>query len=242
LFDRHALKELLASRELSNKDKVLMCLAVEPLGSKKVAEIRDIAIHAGLRAIAKWNVSDYLSKAKTLAISTPIGWELTSSGRAHIASLAGPLLPSVTGMVVSALRKELSKIQSTDTKNFVLEAVQCLEARLNRAAIVTSWVGAVAVLQDVVVKQHLSAFNTEALRRDSKWRDAKTNDDLSRIKEFDFLQILAAISVIGKNVKDELEGCLKLRNGCGHPNSLIVGEHKASAHIETLIQNVFVKF
>jgi hypothetical protein len=62
------------------------------------------------------------------------------------------------------------------------------------------------------------------------------------MKEYDFLQVLAAISVIGKSVKDELEVCLKLRNGCGHPNSLLVGEHKASAHIETLIQNVFARY
>jgi len=47
---------------------------------------------------------------------------------------------------------------------------------------------------------------------------------------------------MGKNVKTELEGCLKLRNGCGHPNSLVVGENKVSAHIETLMQNVFAKF
>ncbi len=84
--------------------------------------------------------------------------------------------------------------------------------------------------------------NAEAVRRDAKWRSAKVADDLSRMKEFEFLQLLCAISVIGKNVKDELEVCLKLRNGCGHPNSLVVGEHKASAHVETLIQNVFAKF
>ena len=62
------------------------------------------------------------------------------------------------------------------------------------------------------------------------------------MKEHEFLQVLAAISVLGKNVKDELEGCLKLRNGCGHPNTLTVGESKAAAHVETLIQNVFAKF
>lgn len=89
---------------------------------------------------------------------------------------------------------------------------------------------------------HLAAFNAEAVKRDPKWRTAKNADDLARMKEFDFLQILPAIGVLGKNVKDELEVCLKLRNGCGHPNSLVVGEHKASAHVETLIQNVFAKF
>jgi hypothetical protein len=62
------------------------------------------------------------------------------------------------------------------------------------------------------------------------------------MKEFEFLQVLVGISVLGKNVKEELEVCLKLRNGCGHPNSLVVGEHKTSAHLETLIQNVYTCF
>ena len=99
-----------------------------------------------------------------------------------------------------------------------------------------------SVLYDQVVKSHLAAFNAEATKRDVRWKVAKTADDLARMKEHEFLQVLAAISVLGKNVKDELEGCLKLRNGCGHPNTLTVGESKAAAHVETLIQNVFAKF
>lgn len=242
MFDREALKELLARSDISNRDKVLVCLAAEPLGAKKVEGIRSLAVEAGLRAIVKWNVSDYLSKAKTLAIRTHQGWELTGPGKAHISSAVGPLLPSVTVLVVSALRNQLPSILNADAQQFVAEAVRCLEAKLYRAAIVTSWVGAVAVLYDAVVKTHLADFNLEAVKRDPKWRIAKSSDDLSRMKEFDFLQILSAIGVLGKNVKDELEVCLKLRNGCGHPNSLVVGEHKASAHVETLIQNVFAKF
>jgi len=37
------------------------------------------------------------------------------------------------------------------------------------------------------------------------------------MKEYDFLQILEAVSGISKDVKVELEACLKLRNSCGHP-------------------------
>jgi hypothetical protein len=55
---------------------------------------------------------------------------------------------------------------------------------------------------------------------------AQTVDDLALMKEYEFLQILPTISVIGKNVKQELEQCLKLRNACGHPNSLSIGEHR----------------
>jgi hypothetical protein len=63
------------------------------------------------------------------------------------------------------------------------------------------------------------------------------------MKEHDFLDVLNAIGVLGKNVKQELQNnCLQLRNSCGHPNSFKVGEHRVAAHIETLIQNVFSKF
>lgn len=242
MFDKEALKELLARTDLSNRDKVLITLAVEPVVAKTVEEIRHVASDAGLRVIGKWNVSDYLSKSKGLAIRASTGWELTGAGKAHVASTIGPLLPSVSVLIVSALRNQLSSISSADAQSFVGETIRCLEAKLHRAAIVTSWVGAVAMLYDAVIKSHLKDFNTEALKRDAKWREAKSADDLARMKEFDFLQILPAIGVLGKNVKDELEVCLKLRNGCGHPNSLVVGEHKASAHVETLIQNVFAKF
>lgn len=242
MFDQEVIKELLARADLSARDKLLLCLAEEPLAARKASDVRDLAISLGLREAKGWNVSRYLSAAKTLAIRTSAGWELTQPGKSHVASICGPLLPSVTALVVSGLRKQLPVIKSTTTKSFVEEAIKALEAQLFRAAIVLSWVGAVSVLYDHVVACCLSDFNAEAGKRDTKWKSAATADDLSRLREHEFLQVLVAISVVGKNVKDELEVCLKLRNGCGHPNTLIVGEHKASAHIETLIQNVFTKF
>ena len=122
------------------------------------------------------------------------------------------------------------------------ETVRCLENALYRAAIVLSWVGAVSVLQQYVVRTGLPDFNREARRRFKKWKSARTSDDLSRTREADFLLILESMSVVGKSVKQELEGALKLRNGCGHPNSLRVGEAKAAAHVESLILNVYSKF
>jgi hypothetical protein len=75
-----------------------------------------------------------------------------------------------------------------------------------------------------------------------KWREARTADDLGLMKEKDFLDRLAAISMIGKNVKEELQKCLDLRNACGHPNSLKLGPNAVAHHLEILILNVFEKF
>ena len=62
------------------------------------------------------------------------------------------------------------------------------------------------------------------------------------MKESEFLDRLASISVLGKNVKDQLQNCLDLRNAAGHPNSLEFGAPSVMHHIDVLIRNVFKNF
>jgi len=236
-----SLKDLL-SQDVSDRDKVLICLAVEPVGPRKVKEIGGLGLSAGWRAIKKKNVSDLLRKSGGLAVLTPSGWELTSPGSQHVAKLAGPLMNSPVPKVASSLRAHLVRIGDPDTQQFVEEAIICFETRQYRAAVVLSWVGAISVLHHHIVKNHLGSFNGEATRRNLKWKSAKTTDDLGLMNEAEFLDVLQSISVIGKNVKQELKKGLELRNGCGHPNSLQTAEHKASAHIEDLILNVYSVF
>ena len=242
MLDEDTLKDLLARKDLKAKQKLILCLAADPIRPRSVSQLRELAIGLGLREAKNWNLSDYLSKSKPSIVRGKDGWELTETGKKYVTELTGPLLPAVTPLVISSLRNQLPTIVSDSCRLFVEEAIKAFEAKLYRSSIVLSWVGAIAVLYDYVISHSLNAFNIEAFRRDAKWRTATSADDLARMKEYEFLQVLAAISILGKSVKDELEVCLKLRNGCGHPNSLVVGEHKASAHIETLIQNIFSKF
>ena len=97
-------------------------------------------------------------------------------------------------------------------------------------------------MADAFDANKLAEFNAEALRRWPKWNAAKTGDELAVMKEADFLQVLQAISVIGKNVREELEACLRYRNACGHPSSLKIVETRVVAHVETLMANVFESF
>lgn len=231
------LPDLLHSERRATKDRLLLVLAVDIARPKTLQDIRDLAVNAGWRAVRSVDVSKVLGRTKGLAIRTPKGWELTTSGRQYLVPLVQPTSPVL--VISQSLRDHLPSIMSADARAFADEAVKCYEARLYRAAVVLSWVGAVAVLHDHVVKNHLPEFNAEATRRDAKWRAAKDADGVGRMGEHDFLDVLAALSIIGKNVKDELQKALKLRNGCGHPNSLRVSEHQAAAHIELLIDNVF---
>jgi hypothetical protein len=236
------LKDLLSQEDYTRGEKLLLCLAADPVGPKSVSEIKALALEAGLRAVTKWNISALLTAARPLVVRAPAGWELTMAGNAKVASLAGPIAATPAVAIAAGLRHLSAKLANKDVRAFVEEAVSCFEWRQYRAAIVLAWVGAMAVLYDHVVQHELTSFNREALARDASWRAAKTADDLARLKEVEFLLILDRCSIIGKSVRQELEGALRLRNGCGHPNSLKVGEAKAAAHLETLIQNVFARF
>jgi hypothetical protein len=228
-------------RDLTQRDKLLLILATFDAPCS-VQGLRDRAAGAGLKMGSAWNPSSTLSRSKGLAIKLPQGWEISDAGKQHLRNLGVTKLSPAAVQVATDLRSHLLKISNPDTRTFVEEAIKCHEAELYRSAIVMSWLAAVDVLHREVVANHIAAFNAEAKRIEPKWKTATTADDLGRMGEEDFLKRLAGISVLGKNAKEELLKALKLRNGCGHPNSLKVGPNMVASQIETLLLNVFEKF
>ena len=206
------------------------------------AALKERAIEAGFKLAKKWNFTSIFNRSKGLAISVPGGWEITSSGQAHLSNLGVAKISPAAVQVASDLRALLQNISNQEVRNYVEEAIKCYESELYNSAIVMSWLAAIAVLHTYVVKNALAQFNTEAKRINPKWRDATNSDGLGEMKEFEFLDRLVGISVIGKNRKEELQKALKLRNGSGHPNSLVIGPNMVLAHIESLLLNVFNVF
>ncbi|MFG1348801.1 hypothetical protein [Xanthobacter autotrophicus] len=228
-------------RELQVRDKLLLVLATfeQPV---KVVDVRSRAEEAGFRIPKKWNISDVLGRSGGLAIRVPLGWELTDTGKNHLRNLGVTSVSPAAMQVAADLRQHLAKVKNSTTHAFVEEAIKCHEAKLYRAAVVMSWIAAVDVLYRDVVANHLAAFNVEAKNFNAKWKPAVNEDGLARMGEADFLDRLVPIGVIGKNVKEELAKALKLRNGCGHPNSLKIGQNMVASHLEILLLNVFEPF
>jgi hypothetical protein len=241
LLNKDDLKTWLHRKGIGRQDKLLLALATfdEPCG---VRDIMKRCADAGLKVQTTWNPSSLLSRSKGLAIHLPAGWELSDSGKQHLRNLGVSKLSPAAVQVATDLRAYLAKITNDDVRDYVEEAIRCYEGELYKSAIVMSWLAAIAVLHAVVVKKHLVAFNAEMTRIDSKWKAAKNEDDLGKIKESDFLDRLAGISMIGKNPKETLKKVLDLRNACGHPTSLKVSTNTAAAHIEVLLLNVFNVF
>ena len=210
----------LLHEDYSRYQKILIILAVSVDNPKRVAQIKRLGSEAGLKEIHKWQPGSVLHSYKNKGLAVPIkeGWKLTDRGKRYLTEeLNLKIKPERVTSVSASLRKLLEDIDG-DTEDFLKEAISCFECNNYRASVVLSWVGAMSILQQYVVDNKLTEFNKEAKRRNGKWKNAKLTDDLCRMKEIEFLNILADISEKGKNVKQELEKCLSLRNSCGHPN------------------------
>jgi hypothetical protein len=232
---------LLSSTTLTRRDKLIAILFSDGNSPKETSDIKRIGINAGLREIEKWNISDTLGKSKGCVTKLKQGWILTKEGFAY-AEQSIYENPSSTKSIAKGLRPLLPSIKNIESRTFIEEAIKCLEVDAFKAAIVFSWVGAISILYDYVVTNKLTEFNAEAKRRDAKWKNAVTRDDLALMKESDFLDILASLSILGKNVKEHLKTNLNDRNSCGHPSSVVMGKHNVESHIEFLINNVYKKY
>jgi hypothetical protein len=228
-------------RDLAQVDKLLLILGThnEPC---QIKDMKERAKEVGFRIPRKWNPSATLARSNGFAIRVPAGWEITEAGKQRLRELGVTKISSAAIQVSADLRAELSNVKKESTRAFVEEAIKCYDLELYRSAIVMSWLAAVDILHAYVHAKHLQALNAEAKRIDSRWKDAKSTDDLGRMGEATFLERIAALSIIGKNVKKELKECLDRRNGCGHPNSLKIGANTAAHHIEILLLNVFKTF
>lgn len=249
LPDLDFLKDVLHRAKISNRDRVLILLGQDNNEPKTTTELRSIALQAGAARGLTDNLTSYLSKAKGLAIKVAgkrgekSRWELHSNGKKHLESRGFLNVRGTTAPLLTQLQILIAPNPNVKIKKFVLESVACVENHLFRAGIVLSWVGALAVLYEWVVKNRLSDFNSAASARfKADWKKASNEGGLANMKESNFLLILSDIQAIDKGTKTALEACLNLRNGCGHPNGLVVGEHAAAAHVETLINNVFLRF
>lgn len=237
------LKDLLHAARLEHRDAIALVLATKDGQSISASEVVKIGRNNGLDKIGTWNVSQYLAQNKGFFVKFPEGWALGPAGKQRVASLAAKLNGGQPAIINQSLRLLIPKLPNEEAKAFVGEAISCYEAKCYRAAVVLSWVGAMAVLHNHVIVNHLAVFNAEALARDPVWKPAKVVDDLGLMKEEKFLDILVKVSVLGKNVKELLKNnCLALRNACGHPNSVQPGENMVAAHLEILINHVFTKF
>ncbi len=236
-----ALIEALADASLDRVEKLLVTIASLPQ-PVAVADILKERRIVGLREIHGWNVSQYLGRAKSLVRKLPVGWQLTDQGWERIRALGLSGKSPIVGATARSLKAVVDEVPDPLRREFLAEALLCFDKGANRPAVVYSWVGAAWILQSRIVSTRLEAFNDAGDARFNKTKETftriKTIENFGRLGEGEMLTLLEDIGEIGRSLHQQLKERLDLRNGCGHPNTMIVDDHTCAAHINFLIENV----
>ncbi len=236
-------------RKTSHRDRVLAALyfkyKYENINKLTVEQIKQALKQARAPRWTKVNVPDVLVKSGHFVDSpgSEAGrrlWSLTRSGIGYIQELLG--LPSVQLEIehdIGSLSTIVGSILDDQVREYVAEAVKCLQVDALRAAVVFLWTGTIRAIHVQLLSAGSGPLNAALQKHDLKSHTVNKVDDFAYIK--DKISLLAAqeVGILDKTQKDTLQEALDLRNRCGHPGKYRPGVKKVSSFIEDLVSIVF---
>jgi hypothetical protein len=203
------------------------------------AEVQAALVQARISGAKGMNVHQALARSGRYAhqANRKGPWEITESGEKHLRALYE--VPDLTSngeprTDVSALRGLAHRVSDEAGREYVDEAIECLEAGARRAAVVFLWSGAVATIREAVWGQGVQAIETALQHHNPKARFKKKND-FDHVKDADLLQVAQDLSLYDKSQKRHLGDALALRNDCGHPVKYKPGQRKVESFIEDVV-------
>lgn len=145
--------------------------------------------------------------------------------------------------VSAQLADLIPKIQNTNERSFLIEAINCYRVKAYRATIVLIWILTIDHLQNHIFGSKLSDFNMAL----SKSPDKKINkivnyDDFGELKESKFIELARSSSIISNDVRKILDEKLGIRNSAAHPSGIVFSGHKTTEFILDLINNIVLKY
>lgn len=141
------------------------------------------------------------------------------------------------------LQKTIGKVADSQRRDFLAEAISCLEVGARRATVILAWIAALDHMYDFVLAHGLVAFNTALAKQPGKIGKLVmvTKDDFGDLKESDFIVVCRSAGLITNDVRKILDEKLGFRNSCAHPSSIAVGDSKVLSFVEDLVDNVVAK-
>jgi hypothetical protein len=150
---------------------------------------------------------------------------------------------SILAAALPLLQRTVAKVSDPSRRDFLAEAISCLEVGARRATIILSWIATLDHLYDHVLAHGLPAFNTALAKQPGKIGKLtmKKKDDFGDLKESEFITVCRSAGLITNDVRKLLDEKLGFRNSCAHPSSIAVGESKVLSFVEDLVDNVITK-
>lgn len=232
-----------------HQDRVLAVLYYCERYEKKTAltvdEVRQELKNARAKGWAKVNVADVLSKSGPLVDTGGKQgkkriWNLTDSGRQHVRILFGlPKAEVEREHDVGTLEDVVAKVQNADVRDYLAEAIKCLQVGSLRACTVFVWVAAIRTIELSMMSKGSGTVTAALQKHDPKARVINSLDDFAHVKDATILLAAKDLGILDKNEKDTLTEGLNLRNRCGHPGKYCPGVKKVSAFVEDITSIVF---
>ena len=236
-------------KNATNRDK---CLAVlyyqhryDNNDALTVDQIRSALKNARVSRWSKINVADVLAKSGHYVDSPGSQgprrlWKLTSSGEQYVRTLLG--LPSAEPEVehdVASLVTLSSNVADLGVREYIEEAIKCLQVGALRAAVVFLWTGAIRSLQQKALSVGIAQLNSALSKHYPKAHRVSKIDDFAYVNDKITLLGAQELGILDKGQRATLEEALGLRNRCGHPTKYRPGIKKASSFIEDVVGIVF---
>jgi len=140
---------------------------VEKCPEFAASEIAELFQRAHISRPNVTRLAERLAKTRrTFRGSTPGRFRLTAAALAELdeefpGTFEDDYPAEVSGLILK-LESKLASLSNSHVRSFVEEAVNCFRAGHRRAAVVLSWIGAIAVMQNHVASNHLAEFNSDA--------------------------------------------------------------------------------
>ena len=236
-------------RKAQNRERVLAILyyrqRYDGADTLTVEQIKDSLKRARSPNWKRVNVADVLAKSGAYVDSpgrdgSRLLWKLTPSGGDHIRGILG--LPAKEPEVehdVGTLTVIAAKVKDADVREYVNEAITCLQVDALRACVVFLWVGAVRTIQTELITHGEATLNAAIQKHDPGARKVTKLDHFAYVKDATTLQAAQELGLFDKSERDTLKEALDLRNRCGHPAKYKPGLKKVSSFIEDVISTVF---
>lgn len=134
----------------------------------------------------------------------------------------------------------LPKLPTSDSKNYLEEALGCFASGFRRAAVVMTWCLTYDLLRDWIFTKHLTAFNGQC----GTWARPMTIsklEDFEEMNERKLIDTAKAAGILSKELNKSLIQLLDDRNSYAHASGKPITDSIAEAYIERAVHHAIAE-
>jgi hypothetical protein len=138
---------------------------------------------------------------------------------------------------VITLSQAYEKVSALNVRQdeMMRESLRCAEHGLNRAAYVMSWAACVDLIKEKLASDGLIKLRAQ---RPNWPQNADVSELAEKFPEYQLIEALKAVGLVGRGEMNALIGLLQRRNECAHPTGYVPTLNETLGYISEVIQRI----